>query len=117
MLNKIQLEGKVLNCYIHNGTGAFICKIAVPHEHILGNTKITCESVFNTVMHDEKMIKQLDVMQGDKVLLEGYLKLDHKTTLGGNDHQTVRVYATDIQVVKPKMEHGIVDTTKLALGM
>ena len=115
-MNEVRLTGRVLNCYIHD-KGAFICKIAVKHEHYIGNYTTTEESVFNTVMQNERKIKTLDVKKGDTVLLTGYLKLDHNISAGGNDHQTTRIYATDIEVTKPKKSFDMVDYAKQCLGL
>jgi len=116
-MNEVRLTGKVLNCYIHEKTGAFICKIAVTHDHIIGRHSISCESVFNVVMQDDDKIKKLDVTQGDNVMITGYLKLDIKQSLNNNEHRKLMVYATEIETVRPKISHDIVDTTKIALGM
>lgn len=116
-MNDVKLTGKVLNCYIHEKTGAFICKIAVTHDHIIGRHSISCESVFNVVMQDDAKIKHLDVAQGDNVMITGYLKLDIKKSNVGNEHRKLTVYATEIETVRPKISHDIVDTTKIALGM
>ena len=96
MTNEVRLAGKVLNAYMSD-TGAFICKILVPHEHYVGNQKMDCESVFTTVMTDDVSIRRTDIIQGDKVLLTGYIKLDFKRTLGGNQHQKLQIYATEIE--------------------
>lgn len=114
-MNEVKLTGKVLNCYVNEQTGALITKVAVPHDHVIGTQNIRCESVFNTIMTDDKAIKKTDVMQGDKVLITGHLKLDHKQSLSGNDHQSLKVYADEIEVVKPKGE--FLDYTRAALGM
>lgn len=109
-MNEVRVTGKVLNCYKHD-TGAFICKLAVLNE------RENCESVFNTVMQDKRKIDSLDVKKGDTVLLTGYLKVDHKRSMTGNDHQTLRVYATEIEVTKPKSNFDMVDYTRQCLGM
>lgn len=114
-MNEVKLTGKVLNCYISENTGALITKVAVPHDHIIGKENIRCESVFNTIMVDENAIKKTDVMQGDKVMITGHLKLDHRKSLTGNEHQSLKVYADEIEVVKPKGE--FLDTTRVLLGI
>ena len=98
-MNEVKLIGNVLNCYIHSGTGALIVKIAVMHDHIIGKVKETCESVFNVIMQDEEKIKTTDIMQGDRISVDGYLKMNHKRSKSGNEHHTLKVYATDIKVL------------------
>lgn len=102
MTNKVLLTGKVLNCYIHEVTGALIMKLAVTHEHKAGKKTISVESVFNTVMCDDEAIAKTDVQQGDIVNLTGYLKMDHKESDNGNVHQKLMVYATEVIVEKRK---------------
>ena len=116
-MNRVVLTGKVLNCYIHDKTGAFICKLSVVHAHIVGKQSFSCESVFNVVMQDERKIDHLDVMQGDKVQVEGYVKVDITKSLAGNEHKKLTVYATEIEVVKQKVNYSIFDSTRAALGM
>ena len=55
-MNVVKLTGRVLNAYKHDLSGAFITKIAVRHDHIVGRQSISCESVFNVVMLDEAKI-------------------------------------------------------------
>ena len=116
-MNHVVLTGKVLNCYIHDRTGAFICKIAVTHDHIVGKQSFSCESVFNVVMQDDRKIEHLDVMQGDKVQVDGYIKVDITKSLAGNEHRKLTVYATNIEVIKQKVDYRIFDSTRAALGM
>ena len=116
-MNEVRLTGKVLNCYVHNVTGVFICKTAVVHDHYIGNQTISCVSVFTVVMQNENKGKHLDILPGDKVMITGYLKVDHKTSATGNDHASIRVYAKEIELVKPKEDFDMVDYTRIALGM
>ena len=111
-MNEVRLTGRVLNVYIHEQTGALITKIAVPHDHKIGTQSIRCESIFNTVMTDTAKIETVDVMQGDKVMITGHLKVDFKKTVGGNERQFLKVYADDIEVIKPKGE--FLDYTRTA---
>lgn len=99
--NKLFLTGKVLNCYIAQ-TGALIVKLTVLHEHKVGKQVVSVESVFNTIMVDDDQISVTDVQAGDVVNLVGYIKLDHKKSLSGNDHQFLKIYASSIEVVKRK---------------
>jgi hypothetical protein len=101
-MNEVKLTGKVLNAYAHELSGAFITKIAVRHDHIVGRQSVSCESVFNVVMLDENKIKLADWKQGDTVMVTGYLKIDFKKSPRGNEHQKLTVYATDIEIVKQK---------------
>ena len=88
----------MLNCYFHQVTGAFICKISVPHNHIVGHTNDRTDSVFNVIMVDESKFDSLDVMQGDKVLVKGHLKVD----VSPSDRKTLKLFADEIEVIKPK---------------
>lgn len=101
-MNEVKLTGKVLNAYAHELSGAFITKIAVRHDHIVGRQSVSCESVFNVVMLDENKIKLADWKQCDTVMVTGYLKIDFKKSPRGNEHQKLTVYATDIEIVKQK---------------
>ena len=116
-MNHVVLTGKVLNCYIHDRTGAFICKIAVTHEHIVGKQSFSCESVFNVVMQDDRKIKHLDVSQGAQIQVDGYIKVDITKSLAGNEHRKLTVYATNIEVIRQKVDYRIFDSTRAALGM
>lgn len=97
-MNKVEVTGRVLNCYFHQVTGAFICKISVPHDHIVGHTNVRGDSVFHAIMVDESKFDSLDVMQGDKVLIKGHLKVD----VSPSDRKTLKLFADDIQVIKPR---------------
>ena len=97
-MNVVELTGKVLNCYISE-TGALITKVAVRHNHIVGKQNVCCESVFNVIMVSDEAIKKTDVKQGDTVRIVGYVKMDFKETLGGNQHQKLSVYASEIESV------------------
>ena len=77
-MNDVRLTGRVLNAYRHDLSGAFITKIAVRHDHIVGRQSISCESVFNVVMLDEAKINLADWKTGDTVMITGYLKVDFK---------------------------------------
>lgn len=100
-MNEVKLSGKVLNCYIHDKTGALIVKIAVVHDHKIGRQVMNTESVFNVVMCDEDAMKRTDVQQGDIVNINGYLKVDiTKSSFSDNEHRKLKVYASDIEVVK-----------------
>lgn len=116
-MNEVRLIGKCLNCYFTESHQAFICKVAVKHDHKIGTFLERGESVFNTIMVDSTKFDSLDVMQGDKVLIEGHLKKDFKVTSGGKDKEYLRVYADNIEVIKPKSSRDLFDTTKVALGI
>lgn len=116
-MNEVRLIGKCLNCYYTENNQAFICKVAVKHDHKVGNMVMRCESVFNVIMTDTSKFEHIDIMQGDKILIEGHLKVDFKQTIGGNEKQFLKVYADNIEVVKPKNSMDLFDTTKVALGI
>ena len=103
-MNDVRLTGKVLNCYIHDATGALIVKIAVRHDHYVGKQTVSVESVFNVVMLDETKIKTIDIATGDLIDITGYLKVDFKESKKGNEHRKLMVYATDIKVIKSKID-------------
>ena len=99
-MNEVKVSGKVLNCFISENSGALVVKIAVSHEHIMGKYSDHIESVFKVFMIDERKIPAVDVMTGDTVMVTGYLKVDHTISPRGNDHQALKVYATDIEVIR-----------------
>lgn len=105
-MNEVRLTGRVLNAYEHELSGAFITKIAVRHDHIVGKQSISCESVFNVIMLDETKIKTADWKTGDTVMVTGYLKVDFKKSAKGNEHQKLMVYATEIEIIKEKPSRG-----------
>ena len=105
-MNEVRLTGRVLNAYEHELSGAFITKIAVRHDHIVGRQSISCESVFNVIMLDEAKIKTADWKTGDTVMITGYLKVDFKKSAKGNEHQKLMVYATEIEIIKEKPSRG-----------
>ena len=98
MLNKIELEGKVLATWIAK-KGGLIMKIAVTHTHRVGNDTITVESVFRVIFNDIERIPTIDVMEGDKVHVTGHLYLNHTVSAGGCTHETLQLYADGIEVV------------------
>lgn len=97
-MNIVELTGKVLNCYLSD-SGALITKLAVRHNHIVGKQNVCCESVFNVIMVSDEAIRKTSVKQGDIVRVVGYVKVDFKETTGGNQHQKLSVYATEIESV------------------
>jgi hypothetical protein len=109
MKNKVELEGKVLNCYMAD-SNAFITKIAITNPHNYGAFVKNEESVFNTIMTNEKQIAKTVISKGDTVSITGHLKVDINTS----GHKYLKVYADEIEVIKPK---GIYDATKERLGM
>lgn len=106
-MNEVRLTGRVLNAYKHDLSGAFITKIAVRHDHIIGRQSISCESVFNVVMLDEAKINLADWKTGDTIMVTGYLKVDFKKSARGNEHQKLTVYATEIEIVREKPTRGL----------
>ena len=109
MKNRVELEGKVLNCYISD-TEAFITKVAITNPHDYGGIIDYPESVFNTIMTDKKQIAKTSIQKGDTVSITGHLKLDTNSS----GHKGLKVYADKIEVIKPK---GIYDSTRERLGM
>ena len=98
MNNKVEIEGKVLAVWIAK-KGGLIMKVAVTHEHRVGNDTITVESVFRTIFNDLERIPTIDVMEGDKVHVTGHLYLNHTMSKTGCTHETLQLYADDIEVV------------------
>ena len=111
-MNELRVTGKVLNRYVHE-SGVGICKIAVPHEHDVIGLSVSGESVFNVIMIDRHKFDNLDFRKGDTVLVTGYIKADYNNT----GHKSLKVYATNIEVTKPKFNFDMVDYTRQALGM
>jgi len=109
MKNKVEVEGKVLNCYMADSE-AFITKIAITSPHNFGGVVTNAESVFNTIMTDKKQIAKTSIQKGDTVLITGHLKVD----INSSGHKGLKVYADCIEVIKPK---GIYDATRERLGM
>jgi hypothetical protein len=68
-------------------------------------------------MQDDRKIKHLDVSQGDQIQVDGYIKVDITKSLAGNEHRKLTVYATDIEVIRQKVDYRIFDSTRAALGM
>lgn len=98
MLNKVEIEGKVLAVWIAK-KGGLIMKVAVTHTHRVGNDTITVESVFRTIFNDLERIPTVDVMEGDRVRVVGHLFLNHTISKTGCSHETLQLYADDIEVV------------------
>lgn len=96
-MNEVRLTGKVLNIYRDNMSEALITKVAVIHDHFIGNSNKTMrvESKFTTVMTDESKIERVYAQQGDKVMITGYIKQDFTNS----NHAKNMIYATDIEVV------------------
>lgn len=95
-MNEVRMTGKVLNIYRDNLSDALITKVAVIHDHFIGNSNKTMrvESKFTTVMTDESRISRVDAKPGDKVMITGYIKQDFTNS----NHQKNMIYATDIEV-------------------
>lgn len=93
MLNRIELEGKVLSAWIAN-KGGLIIKVAVKHEHRIGNEVIVTESVFKAIFNDLARISMIDVVAGDKVRIIGHLYLNHTAT-----HETLQLFADEIELL------------------
>jgi len=95
--NEVKLTGKVLNIYRDNLSDALITKVAVMHDHFIGNSNKTMrvESKFTTVMTDESRISEVEARPGDKVRITGYIKQDFTNS----NHQKNMIYATDIKVI------------------
>lgn len=93
MLNKVEIEGKVLSTWIAN-KGGLIVKVAVKHNHRIGNEVIVTESVFKTIFNDLERIPTIDVLTGDKVRVTGHLFVNHTAT-----HETLQIFADDIEIV------------------
>lgn len=94
MLNKIEIEGKVLSAWIAN-KGGLIVKFETKYPHRFGDTVVPANpSVFRAIFNDLKRIPTIDVMAGDKVRITGHLHINHTMT-----HETLQLYADDIEVV------------------
>jgi signal peptidase I len=96
-MNEVRMTGKVLSIYRDNRTDALITKVAVMHDHFIGNGNETMrvESKFTTVMTNEDFINRVYAQPGDKVMLTGYVKQDFNKS----DHDKNMIYATKIEVV------------------
>jgi len=96
-MNEVKLTGKVLNIYRDNLSDALITKVAVLHDHFIGNSNKTMrvESKFTTVMTNEEQIQRVYAQPGDKVMITGYIKQDFTNS----NHQKNMIYATDIKVI------------------
>lgn len=98
MLNKVELEGKVLSAWIAKG-GAFLMKVACSYKHRIGDEVITEEKVFRPIFNNKERIPLLDVVAGDKVKVTGHLHLNHKESATGCTHDYLQFYADDIEIV------------------
>ena len=96
-MNEVKLTGKVLSIYRDNLSDALITKVAVMHDHFIGNTNQTerVESKFTTVMTNEDLIQRVYAERGDTVMITGYVKQDFTKS----DHKKNTIYATKIEVV------------------
>ena len=96
-MNEVRMTGKVLNIYRDSMSDALITKVAVIHDHFIGNSNKTMrvESKFTTVMTNEEQIGKVYAQAGDKVLITGYIKQDFTAS----NHQKNMIYATNIEVV------------------
>lgn len=98
-MNEIKLTGRLLNIYQDSKSENLVAKIAVMHDHKIGYETIRVESVFTAIMSDFSKISTIDAKAGDNVMLTGYLKVDFKQTLGGNEHKKVMIYFTNLEVL------------------
>lgn len=97
-MNQVILEGKVLSSYIHE-SGAYVIKLAVVHDHKIGEHNLTTESVLTAVAVDSDVIKSINVLNGDKVRIEGYLKLDIHRSPKGNCRQRISLYIKNVKLL------------------
>lgn len=98
MLNKVEVEGRVLSVWIAK-KGALCIKLAVTHNHRIGNETVTVESVFRPIFNDTTRIPAIDVIEGDRVRVTGHLYINHTVSKSGCSHETLQFYADDIEVV------------------
>lgn len=98
MKNSFEIEGKVLASWIA-AKGALILKVAVTHAHRIGSETITVESVFRVIFNDKERIPNIYVAAGDKVHVTGHLYLNHTVSAGGCTHETLQLFADEIEVV------------------
>lgn len=89
--NEIKLRGKVLRAYV-NDDGHLVVTLAVLHPHYVDGVNIGSESVFRCVMADRKRSESLDVLEGDSLEVEGYLRLDRHLSVSGREHKNLTVY-------------------------
>ena len=97
MKNSFEIEGKVLASWIAV-KGALILKVAVTHAHRVGGENITVESVFRVIFNDMEQIPSTHVMAGDRVHVTGHLYLNHTVSASGCTHETLQLYADEIEV-------------------
>lgn len=116
-MNRLEITGKVLNCYITEHTEALIIRIADVHKHNERGVEMDTESVYNVIMTDPKEIEKVDVQQGDKVKIDAHIKMYKKYSGGGNSHESIKVYADAVEVIERKDTAKYLDTTRTALGM
>lgn len=98
MLNKVEVEGKVLSVWVSK-KGGLIMKLAVTHNHRIGDSIVTVESILRPIFNDTKRIETVDVMAGDKVRVIGHLYLNHTISATGCTHDTLQLYADDIEII------------------
>lgn len=116
-MNRLEIYGKVLNCYITDHTETLVMRIADVHKHNERGIEMDVESVYNVIMTDPKKIEKVEVQQGDIVRIDAHIKMYKRYSGGGNTHETLKVYADEVEVVNRKDKARFVDTTRISLGM
>jgi len=96
MENKFVLEGKVLSSW-KSRTNIPVIKLAVVHEHHIGQEIDVKESIFQIgrVNPNDTAV----ILPGDKVRVSGYLNMRLSVSSGGKPHQTLYLSATDIEIL------------------
>lgn len=97
-MNEVKLSGRALDVY--SVKDAIIVKMAVFHEHTMGDQKLFLESIFTIIMNDFSKFKTMKSKTGDNILVEGYIKQDFSKS----GHSTNKIYATSIKTITKEDE-------------
>lgn len=98
-MNEVKLSGKVLKAFIDDN-GFFVCTVAVLHEHTINGFTEGYESIIRCHLADKIRSQEMAIFQGDRVIVNGYLRQDRRLSATGQERKALRVYIKDIELIK-----------------
>lgn len=96
-MNELTLSGEVVSAY-RNENNHFVCTILVNHNHMVNGYNDRSESAIRCFLADKEKSKHINIKYGDRVIIKGYLRQDHRLSNTGKERKSVNVYIKDIRL-------------------
>ena len=96
-MNQLKISGKVLNAYTDD-YGHFVCTISVLHNHVVDGNDIGSESIFSACLPDRDRSAEVDVVKGDMVVIDGYIRQDRRLSATGKERRSTALYINEIRL-------------------